>query len=313
MKQYKILTCKFITVTCLASLFLAFTACKNDEDLYLHNKSDASQTAFADEVKTEGFTFTAKNNWTATVKEFSNQKNNDVTWLKLLYNEIETYSGSAGTFSMGISLEMNYSGQTRMATIEIMSENDKITVTVTQSGTTKNGEVPEPEPIVIDLTNAIWGDVDIATLKIFSFGENLLVETEVAQTGYKITLPNPEKVPVPLGSITGFGGTTCNYSDPNTKCADIGLGPIPYNSNGKQLGGFELRSGNHWFATYFYVDRDCNVTGTFGTVSINCYLKKGWNIYYIKGEYKDDIWINILTTEKPAGENFEWGLFLWMK
>jgi len=301
----------------LLSLILAFTACKKNEEsnLYLHNKQDAIQTAFADETKTNGFTFTAKNNWVATIKEITNHKNNDVSWLTLFCSEMETYIGNAGTFSMDISLELNYSGQTRRATIEIMSGDDKITITVTQSGTTEEGEVPEPEPVIIDLSNAIWGEENIVTLKIFSNGEHLLVSTNVAETGYKITLPNPEAIPVPLASLS-----FSNMSDPNTKGADIGQGPIPYNSNGWHIGQFELRSENDWFATYIYDDRDCHISGTNDcnggaciTIHADCYFKKGWNIYYINGTYIEDVWINIWTTEKPSGESFKWSLWRWGK
>lgn len=137
----------------VASLILVFTACKKEEDgeyLSLSNSQELTQVAFADEENTNGFTFTAKKNWTATVKNVTSSKSSDVSWLKLLCNEKEIYSGTAGTFKMTILLAPNYSGQTRMAIIEIVSENNKTTVTVTQSGTTITGVVPLSEVSVYE-------------------------------------------------------------------------------------------------------------------------------------------------------------------
>jgi len=308
------LSSKLVGFICIASILLTFSACKKNEEanIYLHNKKDATQTAFADEEKTAGFTFTSKSNWMATVKEAANPKNNDVSWMKLIHNEKETYYSNAGTFKMGISLEPNYSGKTRAAIIEIVSNNEKIIITVSQSGKTKEGEDPEPKPVVIDLSNAIWGEHDIATLKIFSGSlfdsweeEHLLVSTEVAQTGYVITLPNPEAVSAPLWS---FPFTI--VSDPNAKHISIGLGPVPCRSDGRILGGFELITGNQWGARYIYVDRDCSLVGTIETslpIQANCYFKKGWNIYYCYWTSAEEIW----TTENPYCDHLYWRLWLY--
>ena len=142
MREYKHLRSKLFAMTCVASLILTFTACKKDESLTIANEKELTQTAFADEENTgKGFTFTAKSDWTATVKEVSNQKSSGVSWLKLLYNGIETYNSGAGTFTLEISIEPNFTGQKRSATIEIVSGKDKITITVTQAGTTQSGEV----------------------------------------------------------------------------------------------------------------------------------------------------------------------------
>jgi len=316
MKHLFTLTGMFIAIFCLASFVLTFTACKkNEENLYLHNPLDATQTAFADEDKTSGFTFTAKNSWVIFAYEVTTSKSNDVSWINLFCNEKVAVDGRAGTFTINVALETNYTEQTRTATIEIASGSDKIFVTVTQSGKNKDGKVPEPEPVVIDVTDAVWGEKNITTLKILNVRcesgecvEYVLVSTEVAQTGYKITLPNPETLQIPLQSV----GNAFNHTDLSAKCVAI-VGPIPYDSNGKQLGNFELRSGNDWSATYIYFDRDCDVTGADGDIYANCSFKKGWNLYYIKGEYIDDVWINIWTTEKPIGENFVWRLWKWMK
>jgi len=126
----------------------AITACKKDDvNLTILDSTELTQTAFADEETTgKGFTFTATKDWTASVKENTKAKGSGVSWLKLICNGVETYSGGAGTFTMVISLEKNLTGETRVATIEIASGSDKITVTVTQKGITQdedsNGMLP---------------------------------------------------------------------------------------------------------------------------------------------------------------------------
>lgn len=84
-----------------------------------------------------------------------------VSWLKLMLNGKETYSGNAGTHTLSIELEPNYTGKTRTATITIICGNDKITITVTQDGKTEEGEKPEnPNPPANDdkLITQIWSE-----------------------------------------------------------------------------------------------------------------------------------------------------------
>jgi len=316
MKQYKSLFGKLFTLAGMVCFIVAFFSCKkNDENLYLHNKQDATQTAFADENKTSGFTFTAKNSWVIFAYEVTTSKGNDVSWIQLFCNEKVAVDGRAGTFKIDIALETNYTGQTRTATIEIASGSDKILVSVTQSGKSKDGETPEPEPVVIDVTDAIWGSCEIATLKLWVVKcdsgecvEYLLASTEVAQTGYKITLPNPEDVHIPLMEMNIPG---LNISNPNTKFVSV-LGPVAYNKDGRKIGEFFLLSEMEWLGVYMYCDRDCNITGkSEGNYSVyaECYFKKGWNLFYTRSKYIDGVWTDIWTTEKPIGENFAWRMW----
>jgi hypothetical protein len=145
MTPNKKLTSKLIALTCIASLILAFFACKKDGSVSISKEEQLKQTAYADENNTgSGFTFTATDNWTATVKETTiiNTKGSGVSWIKLLYNDVETYSGGKGTYTMVVFLEINYTGKPRTADIEVTSGSDKITISVTQQGRTKDGEIP---------------------------------------------------------------------------------------------------------------------------------------------------------------------------
>jgi len=307
MKHFTHLTGKLIAIICLASFVLAFTSCKKNEEsnLYLHNKKDATQTAFADEDKTSGFTFTAKNSWVVFVYENTTSKSNDVSWIQLFCNEKVAIDGRAGTFTINVALETNYTGQTRMATIEIASGSDKIFVTVTQSGKNKDGEVPEQEPIIFDLSNAVPGSVEIATITVYCNREFLLVAADVAQTGYKITLPDPEKMPVSLKSITEISSNFI-YSNLQTKCAIMDEKLCANDNLGNWLGWFYLSSEQGGRITYIYVDRNCNVTGEYNLYQAACYFKKGWNVYYTYWINQDGILKQIITTEKLFDENYEW-------
>lgn len=111
----------------------------------LNDLSQQTQQAYADEETTGGFSFTAHSSWTATVRETTPARSSSsgVSWLRLLLNGTETYSGGAGTFTLAIEIDVNPTGATRSATITIKSGSDSITITVTQEGTTEDGEVPE--------------------------------------------------------------------------------------------------------------------------------------------------------------------------
>lgn len=140
----------------LLSAFIP-AGCDNDDDhdrqIEMPNQSEQIQMGYADDETTGGFTFTAKSAWTATVteaatgpanrSEMHETRSSSVSWLRLLYNGEVKYAGEAGTFTLVIELETNRTGQTRSATVTIESGGDKITVSVTQEGTNKDGTVPE--------------------------------------------------------------------------------------------------------------------------------------------------------------------------
>jgi hypothetical protein len=174
-------------VTCLAVTCMMFLGCKKDDpNITIANEQDLTQTAWADEETTgNGCTFTAKNNWTASVMELNTNKGSDVSWITLLCNGVETYSGSAGTFTIVISIEKNTTGQIRTATIEIKCGSDKITITVVQEGKNKDGETPAKDPI--ELKSPIRENTTLKNLGLdvdyFYAGNNqLIVENNATLT-----------------------------------------------------------------------------------------------------------------------------------
>lgn len=126
----------------LAVSLLAGCSSSDDDNgkITLPNESEKTQSAYADDASTGGFSFTATADWTATVTE---TRASNVEWLRLLNNGNETYSGGAGQHTLTIELDPNYSGQTRTASIVINCDGEKITISVTQDKATESGIVPK--------------------------------------------------------------------------------------------------------------------------------------------------------------------------
>ena len=133
----------------------------DDKQIQLPNQSEGTQTGYADDETTGSsvyfpgdFTFVAQAAWTATVtenpsasasavalSEGSGKSALSVSWLRLLLNGVETYSGNAGTIKL--AMEPNYTGKNRSATITIVSGTEQISISVTQNGKDQQGNVPE--------------------------------------------------------------------------------------------------------------------------------------------------------------------------
>ena len=128
-----------------------------------------TQSAYADNESTgSGFSFTTDAPWTATVNEVQAQapasvqaksvtraagnNGNNVVWLKLYNGDSEAYSGGAGTITLRIEIDQNYTGERREATITIRSGNNTFTVTVVQEGTKQDGSENEPPVKVTTIT-----------------------------------------------------------------------------------------------------------------------------------------------------------------
>lgn len=130
-----------------------------------------TQSAYADNENTGGgFSFTADAPWTATVNEVQAQapalasvqvksdtraadnNSNNVVWLKLYNGNSEAYSGRAGTITLRIEIDQNYTGERREAQITIRSGNNTFTVTVVQEGIKQDGSQNEPPVKVTKIT-----------------------------------------------------------------------------------------------------------------------------------------------------------------
>ena len=75
-----------------------------------------------------------------------------MVWLKLYNGNSEAYSGEAGTITLRIEIDQNYTGERREATITIRSGNNTFIVTVIQEGTKQDGSENEPPVKVTKIT-----------------------------------------------------------------------------------------------------------------------------------------------------------------
>ena len=159
----------------MLAMLAVFASCNKDDDgedaaapLVPPVQEECMQEAFADNEHTAGggFSFTAASAWVATVTEVQAQtlmsgnsvagtvarEGNNVVWLRLYLGDKEAYSGPAGTTTLRIELDQNYTGQRREATITIRSGNSSFTVTVVQEGIRQDGsenEAPVPVKSII--------------------------------------------------------------------------------------------------------------------------------------------------------------------
>lgn len=177
-----------------------------------------TQSAYADNENTGGgFSFTADAPWTATVNEVQAQapalasvqvksdtraadnNSNNVVWLKLYNGNSEAYSGRAGTITLRIEIDQNYTGERREAKITIRSGNNTFTVTVVQEGIKQDGSQNEPPVKVTKIT------LDKTELSLESGAKATLTATvEPADATIKSVVwssSNPEVVSV--NPITG--------------------------------------------------------------------------------------------------------------
>ena len=125
-------------------------------------QDELTQNAYADNESTgEGFSFTTDAPWEAAVEEVAasaqapsatRASGNSVVWLKLFNGDEEVYSGEAGTITLRIEIEQNYTGERREATITITSGNNTFTITVIQEGTKEDGSENEPPVKVTKIT-----------------------------------------------------------------------------------------------------------------------------------------------------------------
>ena len=158
----------------MLSAAMIFTGCSKEDggnggQFTPPAQEQLTQNAYADNESTGGgFSFTADAPWTATVNEVQPQapasvqaksvtraavnNGNNVVWLKLYNGDSEAYSGGAGTITLRIEIDQNYTGERREAAITIRSGNNTFTVTVVQEGTKQDGSQNEPPVKVTKIT-----------------------------------------------------------------------------------------------------------------------------------------------------------------
>lgn len=116
---------------------------ENNSQIKVDDKSSLSQTVYADENEAKsGVKFTTAGAWTSSIKETRSQKDTSTdasSWISISPD----HGTAAGEYTMNITLETNYTGKDRSATITIVCGDTNISITVTQEGKTEEGDIPE--------------------------------------------------------------------------------------------------------------------------------------------------------------------------
>jgi hypothetical protein len=151
-KQFSLLA---VTLCAVATVFISCDGAETETDkqIELTDPSEQNQQAFADERSTGEFTFATKAAWSADVDYVSadsrlsigtsgtsGTSEQEVQWVRLLLDGQETYGGNAGTVTLDIEVDMNFSGNERSATIIVTSGDDTIYISVTQKAVKEDNE-----------------------------------------------------------------------------------------------------------------------------------------------------------------------------
>jgi len=128
---------------CLVGMTI-FSSCNSEKNnlpaISVADNSSLSQEVFADDVQGKsGVSFTTTGAWTSSISTVLSPQiqttTNSTDWIS-----ISPQSGNAGTHTINIALEKNYTGTDRTAIITILCGGEDIEITITQMGITKNGD-----------------------------------------------------------------------------------------------------------------------------------------------------------------------------
>ena len=148
--------------TALAAMALAvamtLTACDKDKPAPERGVTvtggQQTQTVFADKNNgTSEVKFETTGAWTSSITEGVPTRAEADTRATAVWVSISPSSGTkAGDYTIDITLDDNYTGADRTATITITSGGDSITITVTQKAVTESGEKPVETVAVTGVT-----------------------------------------------------------------------------------------------------------------------------------------------------------------
>ena len=159
---------------CLASTIM-FSGCNKDEKnpgekepegdgsttILVVDNSSLTQDVYADNIESNsGVSFTTTGAWTSSISEITASSQSAMlrsgtspSWISISPDR----GNEAGTYTIAIALETNYSGADRTAIITVSCNGKKIEISVTQKGVKKDGKKPEvPRLISLITENAVF-------------------------------------------------------------------------------------------------------------------------------------------------------------
>ena len=145
-------TLSFFAIFSIAifSMIVLFSSCEGTDDMTSsltgYDKGKLSQEIFADETEGKGaFAFTASEAWNISIDE-KIKTATDNSWIT-----VSPMNGEAGEHTITIKLEINYTGEDRVAKINIHAGGSTIAITVEQKGTTAENEKPDAHKVILSL------------------------------------------------------------------------------------------------------------------------------------------------------------------
>ena len=329
----------FFPFVLLFTASVIFTGCRSDdpEVIIVEDNDTLDQTVYADDETGEsGVSFTTFAPWYSFIRETTNATTATTTRNAVDWVSINPESGGAGTHTIVISLEPNFSGADRSAIITIVSAGTAIEIRITQQGETEGGYVPQPDdPSIIRAENIIGDDFsEVVSVRVMSWYWDsdveedrtfILAEAPFVNNGFTLQLTNdiPESVLQPLYEAPD------NFvvSDKNAKLFALMYDwPFAFDSNGDIIGRFilaDMISENEaYIAIWLYADRDVTLKGTSLVHECCCErleeswdvdLRRGWNIVYLNlyRNFDTRTGKNSYTTQRPAGMNLRWHFYRW--
>ncbi len=133
---------------------MAFASCsKGDGGSGSINVTDGqtNQTVYADNTSgSGGVSFRTTGAWTSSIEDITGRAGGGVSWISI----DPDHGDAAGTYTINIALEANYTGEQRTATISINCGGQTIKITITQQPTTVEGVVPEIPRLVTGIVES---------------------------------------------------------------------------------------------------------------------------------------------------------------
>jgi hypothetical protein len=130
--------------TCLLLAAATLAGCKDDEageagSITVESEQSLAQELFADETEGKaGVSFTTAGAWSSSITTPATKAGEGDAWVSISPD----HGDRAGTYTIAISLEPNFTRVDRAATIHIVCGDTEIAINVAQKGVTGEGEIP---------------------------------------------------------------------------------------------------------------------------------------------------------------------------
>ena len=207
-EQYSRMKTILLTLFLAAVVLLAGCDKENSQEssaITVPNQEYLTQNVYADEnTGKNDVTFTTTGAWTSEITESAETRSEQsaaVDWVSITPSS----GDKAGNYTIKISLQTNYTGEKRSATISLKCSGETVRVVVTQEAVTATGDKPtlNPEPSgtgelknettgqIIELTKVKHSILDPVRVEIEFFGEKLYDGKEEIETWFKVEFANP--------------------------------------------------------------------------------------------------------------------------